>query len=240
MKRTEGNVKASLRNYLQILDASGVDTVLFPPSNPGSAVRTGSFVVNERQEHGSTDSGWNELEALAKACTKCQELARTRKNVVFGSGNRAAKLVFVGEAPGFEEDVQGFPFVGAAGMLLTKMIQAIGFSREEVYICNVLKCRPPGNRNPMPSEVSNCSPFLWKQLELLQPAIICSLGTFAAQALLQSMQPVSRLRGIVHEHRGYRIVCTFHPAYLLRSPGEKRKAWEDLKKVRHELTACTS
>ncbi len=176
-----------------------------------------------------------ELKTTVQSCTKCGELASTRTQTVFGAGHVRAKLVFVGEAPGFDEDRQGLPFVGKAGQLLTKMIEAIGMTRKEVFICNVLKCRPPQNRNPKPEEVINCAPYLWAQLDVIKPKIICALGNFAAQNLLQTTKPISQLRGSVHETRGFRVICTFHPAYLLRNPDDKRKAWEDLKRVRQEV-----
>jgi len=168
-------------------------------------------------------------------CMKCDELAKTRRHVVFGAGNAKAKLVFVGEAPGGEEDRQGLPFVGRAGQLLTKIIEAMKLTREEVFICNVLKCRPPGNRNPLPNEIMNCEPYLIRQLEIIQPKVICALGKFAAQMLLKSDLPISRLRGQFHEYHGIKVLPTFHPAYLLRNPGEKKKTWEDMKMIMAEL-----
>jgi uracil-DNA glycosylase family 4 len=163
-------------------------------------------------------------------CQRCK-LCTGRKNIVFGVGNPRAELVFVGEGPGENEDLQGVPFVGAAGELLTKMIQAMGFSRDEVYICNVVKCRPPGNRNPEPEEIAACEPFLRAQLLALQPKVIVALGKFAAQTLLRDTTPITRLRGNWREYQGVKLMPTFHPAYLLRSPAEKRKAWEDLQQV---------
>jgi DNA polymerase len=146
--------------------------------------------------------------------------------------------MFVGEAPGADEDVQGEPFVGRAGQLLTKIIEAIGLSRADVYIANVLKCRPPGNRNPEPAEVSTCRPFLFRQIDSINPKVIVALGTFAAHTLLETDVPISRLRGRVHEFRdGIRLVPTFHPAFLLRSPDRKRDVWEDMKIVRDLLAA---
>jgi DNA polymerase len=167
-------------------------------------------------------------------CRRCK-LAPTRTNIVFGSGNPTADLVFVGEAPGFDEDQQGLPFVGRAGQLLTKIIESIGLKREEVYICNVLKCRPPENRNPEPDEVASCKPFMLRQLQAIRPKIVCCLGTFAAQTVLQTAAPISRLRGKFHDIDGMRIIATFHPAYLLRSPEKKREVWEDMKQIRAEL-----
>ena|SRR5256884_7780038 len=167
-------------------------------------------------------------------CQRCK-LAPGRTNIVFGSGNPHAELVFVGEAPGYDEDQQGLPFVGRAGQLLTKIIESINLKREDVYICNVLKCRPPENRNPEPDEVASCNPFLRKQLTAIRPKIVCCLGTFAAQTVLQTAAPISRLRGKFFDMDGMRVIATFHPAYLLRSPEKKREVWEDMKEIRAEL-----
>lgn len=167
-------------------------------------------------------------------CRRCS-LSETRSRIVFGSGNANAQLVFVGEAPGFEEDRQGLPFVGRAGQLLTKIIESIGLKRADVYICNVLKCRPPNNRNPEPQEVESCSPFLHRQLAAINPKIVCCLGTFAAQTVLGMNVPISRLRGRFYDIDGVRYIATFHPAYLLRNPDRKREVWEDMKQIRAEL-----
>jgi DNA polymerase len=167
-------------------------------------------------------------------CQRCK-LAPKRTNIVFGSGNPSAELVFVGEAPGYDEDQQGLPFVGRAGQLLTKIIESINLKREDVYICNVLKCRPPENRNPEPDEVAACNPFLKKQLAAIRPKIVCCLGTFAAQTVIQTAAPISRLRGKFFDLDGIRVIATFHPAYLLRSPEKKREVWEDMKQIRAEL-----
>ena len=167
-------------------------------------------------------------------CQRCK-LAPKRTNIVFGSGNPSAELVFVGEAPGYDEDQQGLPFVGRAGQLLTKIIESINLNREDVYICNVLKCRPPENRNPEPDEVAACNPFLKKQLAAIRPKIVCCLGTFAAQTVIQTAAPISRLRGKFFDLDGIRVIATFHPAYLLRSPEKKREVWEDMKQIRAEL-----
>jgi uracil-DNA glycosylase len=164
-------------------------------------------------------------------CQKCS-LGKTRTKFVFGDGDPAAKLVFVGEAPGSDEDLQGLPFVGKAGQLLTKIIEAINFKRSQVYICNILKCRPPGNRNPLPEEIELCEPYLIKQLEILKPAVICTLGTFASQTLLKTDVPISKLRGKIHYYQNIKLVPTFHPAALLRNPAWKRDTWEDVKLVR--------
>ncbi len=171
------------------------------------------------------------LRAHIGDCTRCKLHTLGRRQVVFGVGNPRASLMFVGEAPGFDEDVQGIPFVGRAGQLLTKIIEAIGLTRDQVYIANVIKCRPPGNRNPEADEVATCQPFLFRQIDVIRPSVIVALGTFAAQALLRTKDPISRLRGQVFEYRGARLVPTFHPAFLLRSPERKRDTWEDMKKV---------
>jgi DNA polymerase len=162
-------------------------------------------------------------------CTRCKLHRLGRRQIVFGVGNPDAALMFAGEAPGRDEDTQGIPFVGRAGQLLTKMIEAIGMKREEVYIANVIKCRPPENRNPEPDEVAACEPFLFRQVETIKPKVIVALGTFAAQALLKTTDPISRLRGRVYNYGGAKLIPTFHPAFLLRSPERKRDAWEDLK-----------
>jgi len=167
-------------------------------------------------------------------CQRCK-LAAKRNNIVFGSGNPNAELVFVGEAPGYDEDQQGLPFVGRAGQLLTKIIESINLKREDVYICNVLKCRPPENRNPEPDEVATCNPFLKRQLATIRPKIVCCLGTFAAQTVLQTPASISKLRGRFIDMDGIRVIATFHPAYLLRSPDKKREVWEDMKQIRAEL-----
>ena len=164
-------------------------------------------------------------------CTRCKLHAQGRKQIVFGVGNPAADIMFVGEAPGADEDTQGMPFVGRAGQLLTKMIEAMGLSRDEVYIANVLKCRPPNNRDPQPDEVESCERFLFQQIASVQPKVVIALGAFAARALLKTQDPISRMRGRVYKYRGADLIPTFHPSFLLRSPGYKREAWEDLKKA---------
>jgi len=161
-------------------------------------------------------------------CRRCK-LSAGRKNIVFGSGNPKARLVFVGEGPGNEEDQRGEPFVGAAGQLLTKIIHAINHTRREVYICNIIKCRPPGNRNPLPDEIKACVPFLNRQIAAIKPDFICALGTVAAQTLLETQSPISKLRGSFYQHMGIRVLPTYHPAFLLRNPDKKREVWEDMK-----------
>ncbi len=172
---------------------------------------------------------WDELRSAVAACQRC-ELHATRTQTVFGVGNPRARWMFIGEAPGVEEDKQGEPFVGRAGQLLTSMIRALGLRREDVFIANVLKCRPPDNRDPKPSEASSCRSFLERQVTLVDPMLIVAVGRIAAQNLLATETPIAKLRGKVHSFgsRSWPVVVTYHPAYLLRSPGEKRKSWQDL------------
>jgi uracil-DNA glycosylase len=175
-------------------------------------------------------------------CQRCK-LAPSRTNIVFGSGNINAELVFVGEAPGSDEDEQGLPFVGRAGQLLTKIIDTVdpgNLSRADVYICNILKCRPPNNRNPEPDEVLACNPFLKRQLAAIRPKVVCCLGTFAAQNVLQSDVTISKLRGKFFDVDGMRVIATFHPAYLLRSPDKKREVWQDMIMIGAELRRLRS
>jgi len=167
-------------------------------------------------------------------CKRCK-LCSTRMNIVFGAGDAKARLVFVGEGPGADEDEAGLPFVGRAGQLLTKIIEAIQLTRDQVYICNVVKCRPPNNRYPEPDEVAACSPFLLRQLESIRPTVICCLGAAAAQTILQTKVPIGRLRGRFHDCLGTKVMPTFHPSYLLRNPEAKRDVWEDMKKIRDLL-----
>jgi len=169
-------------------------------------------------------------------CSRCKLHTLGRRQVVFGVGNPEADLMFVGEAPGADEDIQGIPFVGRAGQLLTKIIEAIGLTRDQVYIANVIKCRPPQNRNPEQDEVETCEPFLFQQIDVIKPKVIDALGTFAARALLRTLDPISRLRGRTYSYRGATLIPTFHPAYLLRNPGSKREVWEDMKIVMKLLT----
>lgn len=194
--------------------------VAAPKVQPPAAVVTGETLDEVRRELGE--------------CTRCK-LCNGRKTIVYGSGNPRAELVFVGEGPGEEEDKTGVPFVGAAGQLLTKMIEAMKFSRDTVYICNVVKCRPPGNRNPEPDEIQACEPFLKAQLRVIKPKVIVALGKFAAQTLLREDMAITRLRGQWRSYEGIDLMPTFHPAYLLRSPDEKKKAWMDLQEVMRKL-----
>jgi len=203
-------------------------------SAPATAVPASTFDLFAEPGIARADS----LEALRAAigdCRRCK-LAPHRTNLVFGVGNPHARLVFVGEGPGHDEDLRGEPFVGRAGQLLTEIItKGMRLRREDVYICNVVKCRPPGNRNPEPDEVTSCEPFLLRQLGLIQPEVIVALGKFAAQTLLRSKVPITQLRGRWFDYQGLRLMPTFHPAYLLRNPGDKRLVWEDIQKVMEAL-----
>lgn len=220
-----GKNSAQARVFLETLWESDIEEVFLPPSKKMSASKDGTRdeLVKLREE--------------VLRCTRCDELVRNRHTVVFGSGDPRAQLVFVGEAPGAEEDRQGLPFVGRAGQLLTKMIEAMGLKREEVFIANVLKCRPPNNRPPQPQEIQNCESYWVRQMALIRPKVICALGTFAAQTLLKTPVPISSLRGKIHSYEGTPVICTFHPSYLLRNPAEKKKSWEDLKRLRSLLNS---
>jgi DNA polymerase len=210
-----------------------------PVSDPGSTPTQ----TQTRPSETPVTFSKNAIEALAAIradigdCTRCKLHTLGRRQIVFGVGNAHAGLMFVGEAPGADEDVQGIPFVGRAGQLLTKIIEAIDLKREDVYIANVIKCRPPGNRNPEPDEIAQCEPFLFRQIDSIKPKVIVTLGKFAAQTLLRTEDPISRIRGRVFDYRGAKLIPTFHPAYLLRNPSSKREVWEDMKLVRSLLTS---
>lgn len=188
-----------------------------------------------REYLASPEASLRRLEAAIEGCTRCK-LCHGRRTIVFGSGPDEARLVLIGEGPGEEEDRQGKPFVGRAGQLLTRMLESVGISRDEVYITNIVKCRPPGNRNPEPDEIAACAPFLEGQLAAIQPRVICALGAFAAQSLLRTRESIGRLRGRVHPFGGLVLIPTFHPAFLLRNPGPsyRRLAWEDMKLLKRE------
>ncbi len=189
-------------------------------------------------------SAWDHLNQQVTECRRC-ELCQTRTQTVFGSGNRHAQWLLIGEAPGQQEDLHGLPFVGAAGQLLTEMLRALGLTRDEVYIANVLKCRPPHNRDPKPAEIAACADYLQRQIELIQPQMILAVGRIAAHHLLQTTDSVGKLRGKVHQLAGIPLVVIYHPAYLLRSLLEKRKAWQDLQMAldaysqHHQASAST-
>jgi DNA polymerase len=243
-------LKRQARSHLNSLRSAGVEWLPAAPpgrlqvANPVAASSTSALppasealsLLSEPASH--TDLSLEErrtaLKVLAgkvSGCSLCAELASTRTQTVFGDGGPGVELCFVGEAPGADEDAQGLPFVGAAGQLLNKIIAACGLKREEVYICNIIKCRPPGNRTPLPNEAAHCRPFLEEQIALVQPRFICALGGCAAQNLLGSSVPLGRLRGRFHDFKGIPVLCTYHPAYLLphRSPHKKRDVWEDMK-----------
>ena len=217
----------ALQQHLEGLRAFGVTELPVAPRDPAAA-NPGAAGGESREAR---------LARLAQDVERCRRcpLYRTRTHAVVGDGSPRARLVFVGEAPGRDEDLQGKPFVGAAGTLLTKMIEAMGLRREQVYICNVLKDRPPGNRTPLPEEMEACLPFLREQLAVIRPQVICALGAVASRALLGPEVSITRIRGTVRSYEGIRLVPTFHPAYLLRNPSAKRLAWADLQTVKHLL-----
>jgi DNA polymerase len=247
-----------LREHLKFAKDLGVDGVSrdpawrarVSPSPAGAAEARDSADARSRAEARSAEAGQpaqvfvNAAEALAAIrtdigdCTRCKLHGMGRTQIVFGVGNPDADLMFAGEAPGADEDIQGFPFVGRAGQLLTDIIEkGLKIPRADVYIANVIKCRPPGNRNPEPDEVNACEPFLFRQIEVVRPKVVVALGKFAAQTLLRTLDPISRLRGRVYDFRGAKLIPTFHPAYLLRNPSSKRDVWEDMKVVRRLLDA---
>ena len=240
------------RQHLESLRAAGVEWLpgahtaplpVLPAKGPAAVATTPTlFAAAEPAAVGepTLEQRRQALELLAEqvsTCSRCSELYSTRTQTVFGQGNPGAELCFIGEAPGADEDAQGLPFVGAAGQLLNKIIAACGMKREEVYICNILKCRPPGNRTPRPDEAGNCREYLERQLELVAPKFICTLGGCAAQNLLQTTQSLGKLRGRFHDYKGIQVLCTYHPAYLLphrcadkKQELERKKAvWEDMK-----------
>ena len=212
---------------LKYLQAMGVD-VWIRRDQPQPVVVSENLTEKDGEPDVSVEQQWDDLAAEVSACQACS-LSATRTQTVFGSGNRQAQWMLVGEAPGQQEDLEGKPFVGRAGLLLTEMIRALGLSREQVYITNILKCRPPGNRDPKSEEVDACSTYLQRQIKLVQPKIILAVGRIAAQNLLHTKEPLAKLRGVVHQMDDIPVVVIYHPAYLLRTLLEKRKAWQDLK-----------
>jgi len=237
--------RSDLARHLDLFRELGVDGVSRDPlwrargGDPAPRAATTPAPASDEEDvreeavaAGPAGESLEDVRADLGDCTRCKLHGLGRRQIVFGVGNPAADLMFVGEAPGRDEDLQGFPFVGRAGQLLTKIIEAIDLRREQVYIANVIKCRPPENRNPEPDEVASCEPFLFRQIDVVRPKVIVALGGFAVHTLLQSDAPISRLRGKVYDYRGAKLVPTFHPAFLLRSPDRKRDTWEDMKKVR--------
>lgn len=234
--------EATLVHSATVLSASDEETIIAkrretPSKTTQQSVRP-SVVAGPVLSPAEKSSGLQQLSAEVSGCTLCQALARTRTQTVFADGSPTAELCFVGEAPGADEDAQGIPFVGRAGQLLTKIIEACGLKREEVYICNVIKCRPPENRNPLPDEICNCRPYLERQLQILQPKMLVALGKFAAAHLLLKRPedvPITKMRGQIHEYCGIPFMITLHPAYLLRNPAAKKDVWEDMKEVMRQL-----
>jgi uracil-DNA glycosylase len=229
-------MSVTLRSYLDRRARAGIRSVA--RENTKKAASTTSGCLSAPEDGLFSDpsplgkaASLEELRAVIGDCRLCK-LCAGRTNLVFGVGNPNARLMFVGEGPGRDEDLQGEPFVGRAGQLLTDIItKGMGLKREDVYIANVVKCRPPENRNPEPDEVAACEPFLKKQIELIHPEVIVALGKFAVQTLVQSKIPITKLRGQWHSYQGIKLMPTFHPAYLLRNPGDKRLVWDDIKKV---------
>lgn len=219
------DIIGSIKAYIELDRASGIDEFFVNARNTQCAILNTSDLEFLRQE--------------VLACKRCS-LHKTRRNVVFGAGNSKAQLIFIGEAPGEDEDIQGLPFVGRAGKLLTKIIEAMGLKREDVYIANILKCRPPNNRMPLPTEIAECEENVKRQVELIRPKVICTLGKFASQTLLRSQTPISVLRGHFQEYNGIKVMPTFHPAYLLRNPDDKKLVWRDMKSIMKELECQNS
>ena len=221
-------IREDFRGYLEYVRELGFPGVVLSDEALRTMDGWGKQGVGESLDMIRNDMG---------ACQRCK-LHKGRNNIVFGYGNPRAKLVFVGEGPGYEEDMQGQPFVGQAGQLLTRILRAIGLTRDDVYICNIIKCRPPRNRNPEPDEIAACIPFLRRQLKAIGPRFICALGTFAAQTLLETSTPISRLRGRFYAYEGIDLLPTYHPAFLLRNPAKKADVWKDMQKLQeaHEKT----
>ena len=245
MTDTDNIIKA-IKSYMEFEREAGVSEYCL----------SSKLEVRSSKENFVKGNAVNDLKSLKEevlSCTNC-DLHRSRRNVVFGAGNPKARLMFVGEAPGEDEDIQGLPFVGRAGQLLTKIIEAMGLKRQDIYIANILKCRPPNNRAPLPTEILACADNIRRQIDLIRPKVICTLGKFASQTLLKSATPITAMRGKFQEYpafglpsggippegdrrrgNGIKVMPTFHPAYLLRNPQDKRLVWEDMKKIIKEL-----
>jgi DNA polymerase len=221
---------------LEAIEGEAVEPVELRPAEPIEAAQPPESSEMVRVFTSSAEALASLRGEIGPDCQRCKLHTLGRRQVVFGVGNPDADLMFVGEAPGADEDIQGEPFVGRAGQLLTKIVEAIGLKRSDVYIANVIKCRPPGNRNPEPDEVERCEPFLFRQIDMIKPKVIVALGKFAAQSLLKTNDPITRLRGREYRFRSATLIPTFHPAYLLRNPSSKREVWEDMKRVRALLT----
>jgi len=229
-KETEPNGRRAVRAMVQKLESlerAGVTHLVKPP--PATPEREAPAESDDRV------AALAEVRREVAACTRCQPLARTRTQTVFGVGSPHARLVFVGEAPGADEDRQGEPFVGAAGQLLNRILEACTLRREDVYIMNILRCRPPENRAPLPAEAAACREYLDRQLAIIRPEFICCLGAVAAQNLLDTTRSLGQLRGRLHDYQGMKVLCTYHPAYLLRTPSAKRQVWEDMQLLMAEM-----
>ncbi|MBM4305568.1 MAG: uracil-DNA glycosylase [Deltaproteobacteria bacterium] len=238
-------IYTDLKSYLEYLKSMGVfelplaekkkekDLSLEDSSHIG-AIHESSLSYDLKEWSQTEMVSLEEIRSELGDCKRCK-LHRTRRMLVFGEGSKKARLMLIGEGPGYDEDVQGRPFVGKAGQLLTKILQSIEIPREEVYITNIIKCRPPQNRNPEPDEIESCHPFLLKQIQTIRPHIICALGTFAAQTLLRTDAKITALRGKVYDFAGIQLFPTYHPAYLLRNPEKKREVWEDMKLIAKAL-----
>lgn len=217
MKNNSQTFINDLKTYLEYLKEIGIE-----------------YIFSNKNQKIDKKISLEEIKIKISNCNRCS-LHQNRRNIVFGEGSPEAKLMIIGEAPGFEEDVQGRPFVGKAGQLLTKILQSIQLKREDVYITNVVKCRPPQNRNPKPEEINNCNQFLMMQIQVISPKIICALGTFSAQTLLKTESKITSIRGKIFEIEGIKIIPTYHPAFLLRNPDRKREVWEDMKLISQML-----
>ncbi|MFH0732424.1 MAG: uracil-DNA glycosylase [Candidatus Omnitrophota bacterium] len=233
MDKELAQIVKALKNYMSMEAECGMleaplRGLIAPAAGGNIATKQKNFIAEDRA------CALSNIEEVVKRCSEC-ELFKTRRNTVFGEGNARASLMLIGEAPGMEEDVQGRPFVGRAGKLLNSIIEAINMKREDVYIANCLKCRPPQNRTPLPSEIVACRNYLTQQIEIIKPRVICCLGRPAAQSLLMTDLPIGKVRGKFYDYNGIKVMPTFHPAYLLRNPNDKRLVWEDFKKIRDEL-----
>lgn len=246
MDQNANEIMAHLKSYLEYLKGLGLTELPFVGPGDGplyspEASFSGGTIQESSPSYGPSNKSQSEIlnmEAIRGELGDCQrcKLHRTRRSIVFGEGNIHARLMLIGEGPGNDEDVQGRPFVGKAGQLLTKILQSIGVDREEVYIANIIKCRPPQNRNPEPDEIESCYPFLFKQIQAIRPRIICALGTFSAQTLLRTDVKITALRGKAYDFSGIQLFPTYHPAYLLRNPEKKREVWEDMKQIAKVLS----
>jgi len=217
MNKELSEIVKALKNYISMEKESGLEEILLK-------------TFETESKFGDKAQSLSGIEKDVKKCRNCQ-LCKTRRNIVFGEGSNNASIMFIGEAPGMEEDIQGRPFVGRAGQLLTKIIEAMGLRRQDVYIANSLKCRPPNNRTPTALEISACRNFLLKQIDIIKPKVICCLGKPAASAMLMIDLPIGKVRGKFYDYNGIKVMPTFHPAYLLRNPSEKKLVWEDMKKI---------